>query len=255
MKPLRSGISRRCFLSRAALLAAMARSPAGLFAQTIAQPRRKVILDVDHRHRRRFRSAARPLFAGHRLDRGSPPRSVIRHSRSRPATPLYIKERFGIDADVYAGAAEPLFHRKAEPPVFVHGEDGLGDVEESIAPTIRPASLSAPEFIVRAIMDDPGEITVITVGPVTNLMMARLLEPEIAGAVRDVVVMGGAVGFDGERRQHHHRRRGQRLAGSSCHGRVVQLRLAGDHGRTGRDLYARREHGPAVHRAATARSR
>ena len=111
---------------------------------------------------------------------------------------LYIKQRFGIPAGVHAGAASPLYEPNREVPTFVHGEDGLGDIEPAIDPTIEVSGSSAPEFIARTILDNPGEITVIAVGPYTNLMLARILEPEIVGAVGEVIVMGGAAGFAGE---------------------------------------------------------
>jgi inosine-uridine nucleoside N-ribohydrolase len=111
---------------------------------------------------------------------------------------LYIKEKFGIEADVHPGAASALYKPAGEVPTFVHGEDGLGDVEERIEPTIAASETSAPEFLARTILDNPGEITVIAVGPYTNLMMARVLVPEIVDRVGEVIVMGGAAGFNGE---------------------------------------------------------
>jgi inosine-uridine nucleoside N-ribohydrolase len=50
----------------------------------------------------------------------------------------------------------------------------------------------------QTILDNPGEITVVSVGPFTNLMLARILEPAIVDKVREVIVMGGAAGLAGE---------------------------------------------------------
>ena len=111
---------------------------------------------------------------------------------------LYMKDKFGIAADVYVGAAAPLYHPAKPIPTFVHGEDGLGDTEGDMTPKSKASKLSAPELIARTILDNPGEISVISVGPFTNLMMARLLEPEIVDKVADIIVMGGAAGFAGE---------------------------------------------------------
>jgi len=63
---------------------------------------------------------------------------------------------------------------------------------------IEPSAISAPRFLIETILANPGEITVIAVGPYTNLMIARLLEPRIVVAVRDIIVMGGAAGFASE---------------------------------------------------------
>lgn len=180
------------------LAAAAASSPLHLFGQTKPGQRHRIILDVDLGIDDAFAlllahySPAIDLvgittcFGNATISKGT-------------RNCLYMKEQFGIEAAVYRGAAEPLLHAIGEPPTFVHGEDGLGDVEEQIDPTIREADLSAPDFMVQTIMENPGEITVVSVGPVTNLMLARILEPRIVSNVKEVVVMGGAVGFEGER--------------------------------------------------------
>ena len=193
--------SRRAFMTRAAWLAAAA-SAAGpfttvarLLGQTAASPRR-VILDLDIG----IDDAFALLFAHY-----SPAIDLIgittlygNTTRDQSArNGLYIKERFGIPAEVYRGAASALHHPLGPPPAFVHGQDGLGDIE-TIDPTIEPSNLYAPEFIAKTILDNPGEITVIAVGPMTNLALARILEPAIVDNVREVIVMGGAIGFGGE---------------------------------------------------------
>ncbi|MDH3402101.1 MAG: nucleoside hydrolase [Acidobacteriota bacterium] len=198
VESLATPIVRRAFLRRAGLLLAAAGAPPTLFGQAGGARRGRVILDVD--------IGIDDAFAV-LLAHFSPTIDLLGITTAFGNTTLenstrnalYIKERFGVEAQVYRGAAEPLHHPRPEPPVFVHGEDGLGDVEGPIAPAIREADLSAPEFIARAILGDPGEVTVVTLGPATNLMLARLLEPAIVDHVRDVIVMGGAVGFAGER--------------------------------------------------------
>jgi uridine nucleosidase len=73
----------------------------------------------------------------------------------------------------------------------VHGEDGLGNTHLP-APrgTLRPES--AAQFIVQSVLANPGEITLVPIGPLTNLGLALRLEPRIAGLVREVVLMGGS---------------------------------------------------------------
>jgi purine nucleosidase len=189
--------TRRTFLTRAALLAGASALPIGLLASSDKAVRRRVILDVDvgiddafalllaHYSPAIDLVGITTVFGNTDVDVGT-------------RNTLYIKEKFGIEADVYPGAAAALYVPKGPPPAFVHGEDGLGDVEERIEPAIEPSAISAPRFLIETILANPGEITVIAVGPYTNLMMARLLEPRIVAAVRDVIVMGGAAGFDGE---------------------------------------------------------
>lgn len=188
--------SRRTFLSQAAMLAAAAARPAGLFGQTGTRPAARVILDVDIG----IDDAFALLFAHYSpaIDLAGITTLFGNTTRDKSTrNGLYIKERFGIEAEVYRGAAAALHHPIGPPPAFVHGHDGLGDVG-TINPTIPAADLSAPDFIARTVMENPDEITVITVGPLTNLMLARMLEPGIVDRVREVIVMGGAVGFAGE---------------------------------------------------------
>lgn len=95
------------------------------------------------------------------------------------------------DVPVFAGAARPLTREPVEAGDF-HGEEGLGTlaVFEPTAPT---ASGEAPDVIARMIADAPsGEITVVTLGPMTNLALAIQQTPEIASRIRRVVAMGGA---------------------------------------------------------------
>ena len=109
---------------------------------------------------------------------------------------LYVKQRFGLQAPVYQGAARALFLPPSEPPHFVHGDNGLGNIE-LIEPVIKAEQGSAAEFIVQTVMDNPGEITLIAVGRLTNLALALRLCPDIATAVKEVIIMGGALGRNG----------------------------------------------------------
>jgi purine nucleosidase len=54
-----------------------------------------------------------------------------------------------------------------------------------------PAGDDAAEEIVRRVLAEPGELTVVAIGPLTNLARAMALDPSCAHAVREVVVMGG----------------------------------------------------------------
>ncbi len=193
----RRPISRRQFLLRTGLAAATMASP--LPRAVLGAPtRQKVILDVDLGIDDAF-----ALLMAHYSPAIELVGITTLYGNSALATGtrngLYIKERFGIPCGVHPGAASPLSEPNREVPTFVHGEDGLGDAEPAITTTLAASDVSAPEFIARTILDNPGEITVIAVGPFTNLMLARILEPEIVEAVGAVIVMGGAVGFEGER--------------------------------------------------------
>jgi purine nucleosidase len=79
---------------------------------------------------------------------------------------------------------------------FVHGQDGLGDAGVP-ASTRRPASTLAAAEIVQLARSRPGELTLVAVGPLTNIGLALLLEPELPRLIKNVVVMGGAIGVPG----------------------------------------------------------
>ena len=102
---------------------------------------------------------------------------------------LYTAELCGADVPVFAGAAKPMM-RSLETAQYVHGEDGMGDAGYPLSGRV-PSEGRGAEVIVESILDSPGEITLVTLGPLTNVATAALLAPEIADAVDRVVVMGG----------------------------------------------------------------
>lgn len=109
---------------------------------------------------------------------------------------LYLKERFNLNAPVYQGAARPLVVEQGQPPYFVHGDNGFGNVPVP-EPTISAEAGSAAQFIVDTVLANPGEITLVAVGRMTNLALALRLCPEITQLVKSVVIMGGALGVNG----------------------------------------------------------
>ena len=113
---------------------------------------------------------------------------------------LTILDAVGLDdVPVHSGAARPMAQplKTAE---FVHGEDGLGN--SNPPPSTRPlaGNLAAAE-IVRLARERPGELTLVAVGPMTNIGLALLLEPDLPKLLPNVVVMGGAVGVPGNASQ------------------------------------------------------
>ncbi|SPB13036.1 inosine-uridine preferring nucleoside hydrolase [Caballeronia novacaledonica] len=110
---------------------------------------------------------------------------------------LYLASRFAPDVPVARGAAAPLQQPAPEPIAHIHGNDALGDVERIGRVDKQTDGRAAHRFIVDTVRANPGEITLLAVGPMTNLALALKEDPEIATLVREVVVMGGAFGFHG----------------------------------------------------------
>jgi len=96
------------------------------------------------------------------------------------------------DIPVLQGAAEPIVQPRLPAPDFVHGADGLGNLNlDKPASTI--ADEAAADFIVRMANEQPGEITVVAVGPLTNIALAVAQDPTLPSKLKQLIVMGGTV--------------------------------------------------------------
>ncbi|MGB3305635.1 MAG: nucleoside hydrolase [Thermomicrobiales bacterium] len=92
---------------------------------------------------------------------------------------------------VAAGARKPLLGPEPAFSADIHGEDGQGGT--FLPPAVqRPSEESAAEQIIRLAHERPGELSLVAVGPLTNLAVALMADPSIASAYKQVVVMGGA---------------------------------------------------------------
>lgn len=60
---------------------------------------------------------------------------------------------------------------------------------------LKPVSQSAAEFIVEQVNAAPGELTLVPVGPFTNIADALALDPELPNKIREIILMGGCVGW------------------------------------------------------------
>lgn len=111
---------------------------------------------------------------------------------------LYLKDRFGLEAPVFKGTDKPLTRPRNPSPTFVHGENGLGDVELTGLVPAQPEAKPAHQAIIDLARAHPGEITLVAVGPLTNLALALKADPEVATLLKAVVIMGGAFGVAGK---------------------------------------------------------
>ncbi|MFQ5558689.1 MAG: nucleoside hydrolase [Acidimicrobiales bacterium] len=102
---------------------------------------------------------------------------------------LYAVELAAGDTPVYAGCARPLL-RDLDTAQDVHGEDGMGDCGLPVSGR-RAAPGRAVDVLVDTILGSPGEITLVAIGPLTNLAAAMIRAPEVADALSRCVIMGG----------------------------------------------------------------
>lgn len=96
------------------------------------------------------------------------------------------------DIPVAVGATNPLVRAYHGRGSSVHGGNGLGDVALP-TPAKTPADQSAAHFIIDKCVSNPGEITLVTLGPLTNIGLALRIRPDLPRYVRRLVMMGGAV--------------------------------------------------------------
>ena len=97
---------------------------------------------------------------------------------------------------VARGADRAVVFPAMELGTMVHGEDGMGNTNPP-PPKGKLLDMHAAEFIVETVLANPGDITLVPVGPLTNIALALRLEPRIADLVAEVVLMGGAAHVPG----------------------------------------------------------
>jgi inosine-uridine nucleoside N-ribohydrolase len=95
------------------------------------------------------------------------------------------------DIPVTAGAQHPLM-QKLYTAQYWHGKNGLADLE------LPPSKCKAdprfgPDLIIELVHKYPHEITLVPVGPLTNIALAVSKDPSIVGLVKDIVIMGGSI--------------------------------------------------------------
>lgn len=95
------------------------------------------------------------------------------------------------EVPVARGAAHPLV-RRLTTATFFHGPRGLGAAQVP-SPTGQPLPQTAPLFLVEMANRHERELTLVATGPLTNLALALLLDPDFGRKLKQLVIMGGAV--------------------------------------------------------------
>jgi purine nucleosidase len=95
------------------------------------------------------------------------------------------------DIAIAAGAKHPLF-QKLITAEFWHGKNGLANIE--LPPSkCQVDSRWAPDLIIQMVHASPHEITLVPVGPLTNIALALEKDPSIVPLVKEVILMGGSI--------------------------------------------------------------
>ncbi|CAA2988241.1 probable uridine nucleosidase 1 [Olea europaea subsp. europaea] len=95
------------------------------------------------------------------------------------------------DVPVSEGSHEPLKRGKPRIADFVHGSDGLGNTYLPPSKS-KKSEKTASEFLVNKVSEYPGEVSILALGPLTNLALAVKRDSSFARKVKRVVILGGA---------------------------------------------------------------
>lgn len=112
--------------------------------------------------------------------------------------------RNGLSVLELAKAAQVPLARGCELPLVqpsllapeTHGNTGLGYAKLP-EPRIQPIVQHGCDFLIEKVMANPGEITLVAVGPLTNVALAIRKEPGFAKSIKEMVIMGGAIRHEG----------------------------------------------------------
>ncbi len=95
------------------------------------------------------------------------------------------------DIPIAAGAQHPLF-QKLITAEFWHGKNGLANIELP-ASKCKVDGRFGPDLIIELIHASPHDITLVPVGPLTNIALAVEKDPSIVPLVKEVILMGGSI--------------------------------------------------------------
>ncbi|UNK19684.1 nucleoside hydrolase [Paenibacillus sp. N3/727] len=103
---------------------------------------------------------------------------------------LKVCEIAGVrDVPIAKGAGQPMV-RKRETAADIHGDSGM-DGPVLPEPTLNIVEEHAVDLIIRKLLESDGDITLVPVGPLTNIAMAMRREPAILSKIQEIVIMGG----------------------------------------------------------------
>ncbi len=108
---------------------------------------------------------------------------------------LLTAELCDADVPIYVGSHKALVRPHVD-ATSIHGADGLGNTGYP-DPQRRAEKQPAVDALIERFLREPGALTLVTLGPLTNIARAILREPRFAAAVKECFVMGGAANVIG----------------------------------------------------------
>jgi inosine-uridine nucleoside N-ribohydrolase len=192
-----AGLTKRAFVAASAgLVAGGLAGPA--FAQAASAPgrmragaTRRVIIDTDPGVDDAFALLLAMRSPELKIEGITPVAGNVPLELTLPNALRMVEIAGRTDIPVAAGASHPLMRRLVT-ATYAHGENGLGGAVFP-PPKTKPIAEPAPAFIRRIVRQYPGEVTLITLGPQTNLAAALALDPELAHLIKGVTMMGGSL--------------------------------------------------------------
>jgi purine nucleosidase len=184
----------RRFIICATLLTLCAAAPA------VAQPAQKIIFDTDFAFPPQDDAMAL-FFVLNSPELEIAGITTVAGNRSvnvATADALKVLEVTGrTEIPVFQGAASPLLHRGTDWDTKRHGgwyaNEPAREPPGGFAKMKKVESGSAIDFLVNTVLRSPGQVTILALGPLTNIAMAMRMEPRFAGSVKQLVIMGGAI--------------------------------------------------------------
>src|SRR5436190_6739004 len=92
---------------------------------------------------------------------------------------------------VVQGSVLPLV-QPLRASAHVHGESGIGNAQLP-KPQAKPVQGHAVDYLIERVLAEPGAISIFPIGPMTNIAIAIRKEPAFAKAVKELIIMGGAI--------------------------------------------------------------
>jgi len=194
------GVSRRQFVTSSAALAAVAwsgnswaegRAIPGAEAQAVNPAAARVLIDTDPGVDDAFALLLAMRSPELKIEAITAVAGNVPLELTLPNALRMVEIAGRTDIPVAPGAKAPLLRRLVT-AAYAHGENGLGGAVFP-EPTIKPVAEPAAELIRSVIRRYPKEVTLITVGPLTNVAAALNGDPELASLIKGVVMMGGSL--------------------------------------------------------------